>query len=521
MNGAQFLVQAQTAGMLDASAPWPQADARPWPVLLLTALGAWLAVIPLMLVVGMVFGPWVRQGPGLYALGAAGVALALMLLRGRGVPLFLEQLALPVLLVGLLCLGWRLHQDLPDRAAWALIALLQLGLAWPLRRPWLRMLLGAGAATLLLLVWRPSHWGQPLGLLLPALGLAVLLGLAWMERWPAAWALWADGVGAGWLLALAAALALDAGVSFLVGGLAGGSWRGDWSHWSRQGLSALAPPLVLLALALLARRWPSLARPRWVAAGVLLAGLAWVMPTLGALALLAALALRQQRARLGLAVGLAALWVLGAFYYRLDWGLQTKALGLLTLGAALAALAAWPDGTRPSAERPPARVLAESGRPWGLALSLLLGLSLVNVGIWQKEGLIASGQPVFVELAPVDPRSLMQGDFMRLDYAPLRQAPSSFPPRPGAQRPQLVLARDARGVASFRRLHQTGDSLAADELRIELSPKDGGWILVSDAWFFKEGEASRWEAARYAEFRVDAGGRALLVGLRGADLRPL
>ena len=32
------------------------------------------------------------------------------------------------------------------------------------------------------------------------------------------------------------------------------------------------------------------------------------------------------------------------------------------------------------------------------------------------ERYIADGQPVFVELAPVDPRSLMQGDYMQLNF---------------------------------------------------------------------------------------------------------
>ena len=60
-----------------------------------------------------------------------------------------------------------------------------------------------------------------------------------------------------------------------------------------------------------------------------------------------------------------------------------------------------------------------------------------------------------------------------------------------------------------------------DELRIELAPKNGDWVLVTDAWFFKEGEAERWAQAKYGEFRVGKDGRALLVGLRGADLKAL
>jgi uncharacterized membrane-anchored protein len=66
-----------------------------------------------------------------------------------------------------------------------------------------------------------------------------------------------------------------------------------------------------------------------------------------------------------------------------------------------------------------------------------------------------------------------------------------------------------------------GEPLADDELRIELTPLHGDWGLVSDAWAFSEGEASRWAAAKYGEFRVGPSGQALLVGLRGIHLEKL
>src|SRR5690606_25068316 len=88
------------------------------------------------------------------------------------------------------------------------------------------------------------------------------------------------------------------------------------------------------------------------------------------------------------------------------------------------------------------------------------------------------------------------------------------------ERPHVVAQRDARGVATVLRLDD-GTPLAAGELRIEMTPSDGRWTLVSDAWFFKEGEARRFEPARYAEFRVSPDGQALLVGLRDAQLGAL
>jgi uncharacterized membrane-anchored protein len=151
-------------------------------------------------------------------------------------------------------------------------------------------------------------------------------------------------------------------------------------------------------------------------------------------------------------------------------------------------------------------------------LSAFASLVVANVGIVQNEALIAKGQPVFVELAPVDPRSLMQGDFMRLAY----RLPTDLDHTLGSlltrQRPQLVAQRDARGVATLLRI-DAGGELAADEMRIELTPKSGRWMLVSDAWFFKEGDGARWAPARFGEFRVASDGRALLVGLADANLR--
>ena len=70
-------------------------------------------------------------------------------------------------------------------------------------------------------------------------------------------------------------------------------------------------------------------------------------------------------------------------------------------------------------------------------------------------------------------------------------------------------------------LWHAGEPLAPGERLITLTPKNGRWTLVTDAWFFKEGEAPRWAAARFGEFRVTADGQALLVGLRGEGLRPL
>jgi uncharacterized membrane-anchored protein len=45
--------------------------------------------------------------------------------------------------------------------------------------------------------------------------------------------------------------------------------------------------------------------------------------------------------------------------------------------------------------------------------------------------------------------------------------------------------------------------------------------FATNAYFFQEGTAARYEPARYGEFRVAPDGDLLLTGLRGKDLEPL
>ncbi|MEL7161197.1 MAG: GDYXXLXY domain-containing protein, partial [Bacteroidota bacterium] len=59
-------------------------------------------------------------------------------------------------------------------------------------------------------------------------------------------------------------------------------------------------------------------------------------------------------------------------------------------------------------------------KPFAKALvagNLFLLLLYVGYYVVQKERILDSGELVLLELAPVDPRSLLQGDYMRLNYA--------------------------------------------------------------------------------------------------------
>ncbi|WP_351125065.1 GDYXXLXY domain-containing protein, partial [Shewanella sp. T24-MNA-CIBAN-0130] len=52
---------------------------------------------------------------------------------------------------------------------------------------------------------------------------------------------------------------------------------------------------------------------------------------------------------------------------------------------------------------------------WAIIAALVI-LAGINYKIFQQEQLLANGEIILFELAPVDPRSLMQGDYMALNY---------------------------------------------------------------------------------------------------------
>lgn len=160
-----------------------------------------------------------------------------------------------------------------------------------------------------------------------------------------------------------------------------------------------------------------------------------------------------------------------------------------------------------------------------VAWALTMGLAAFAIG--GRERLLAHGDTIYLRLAPVDPRSLMQGDYMALNFAIGTAIHAALDKQAGALRRDgiAVIRTDSRGEASFVRLHR-GEALVQGEhlLRFQAVPSRWGRAQVqvsTDAWFFQEGQSERFAKARYGAFRVDAGGEALLEGLRGEDLKPL
>jgi uncharacterized membrane-anchored protein len=108
---------------------------------------------------------------------------------------------------------------------------------------------------------------------------------------------------------------------------------------------------------------------------------------------------------------------------------------------------------------------------------------------------------------------------MRLNFAVPAKVRRSDVARNASGRRWAVARVDDRQVATIERMTEAAPaSLGSDQVALPMRLSRGRWIVGTDAWFFKEGTAAKWQAARFGVFRVGASGTALLVGMADKDL---
>jgi uncharacterized membrane-anchored protein len=153
---------------------------------------------------------------------------------------------------------------------------------------------------------------------------------------------------------------------------------------------------------------------------------------------------------------------------------------------------------------------------WGV---LALTLVTANLAIAGKERILSGGNTVYLVLLPVDPRSLLQGDYMALRYALAEEV--------GRQRDdqvsvsgRVVVTLDVLGVARFVRFDD-GSGVADGEQLLQYRKRGEGVRIASEAFFFQEGQGPVYQSARYGELMVNDAGKAVLVGLRDEGFKRL
>lgn len=164
----------------------------------------------------------------------------------------------------------------------------------------------------------------------------------------------------------------------------------------------------------------------------------------------------------------------------------------------------------------------------------------------RMEHLRANGTDALLPLAPVDPRALLMGDYMELNYAANEEVRSAFPkahsvsweggllnniPLSGlaVMRLEPLGSQDGREgpkspypAASFVRLDD-GSPLARDEVLLAFKVRERSVVTAAPAFYFQEGYADAYARARFGRVKMGTDGKTLLVGLcdeSGLDIVP-
>ena len=162
-------------------------------------------------------------------------------------------------------------------------------------------------------------------------------------------------------------------------------------------------------------------------------------------------------------------------------------------------------------------------------ISLLIILSLVNWSIMGKEKHLVEGRIVYLNLVPVDPRSIMQGDYMALRFRLADEVYKALPKLKNhkqwrhdvaASDGYVVASLNEQNIGTFKRLYDD-QALSEKEILMRYRVRNGAVKFATNAYFFQEGHGKYYQPARYGQFRVDNKGELLLVAMYDKDLKKL
>jgi uncharacterized membrane-anchored protein len=162
-----------------------------------------------------------------------------------------------------------------------------------------------------------------------------------------------------------------------------------------------------------------------------------------------------------------------------------------------------------------ASYLPEHVRYFVLLVTVVAVLGLVNREIIGKEHILHDGRIVLLRLAPRDPRSLLQGDYMALRYSMAGEVATAAKQH-DVNDGRVIVALRENGEADFVAIYD-GQQLTATQQLLRFRRRGESVRLASDAFFFEEGQFEQYSTARFGELRVAENGDAVLTGLRDGD----
>ena len=146
---------------------------------------------------------------------------------------------------------------------------------------------------------------------------------------------------------------------------------------------------------------------------------------------------------------------------------------------------------------------------WLIAINLLAVLSYFAIETADKERILKHAPEVRLKLAPVDPRSLMQGDYMRLNFDIINRSFDFKQERGNHIKYAIVSVPDGEYI----RTQADNQGIAPDEVAIKVITEAYWSHLSSENYFFEEGTGHLYNDAKFALVSVDEDGNIYIKNL--------
>ncbi|RNB56241.1 DUF2157 domain-containing protein [Brevibacillus gelatini] len=204
-------------------------------------------------------------------------------------------------------------------------------------------------------------------------------------------------------------------------------------------------------------------------------------------------------------------------YYDLLWSLLHKSLSLFLLSVVFFAVSYWLERRMQGEWAVPTPAVFTRRRVI-LVLIILLQFLLTGYQVYSSESILSKGATIKLELVPVDPRSLMQGDYVRIGYTISTLEGEDFS---SGEKIRVVLRKQSDNVYDYAGYYETAGKwnkpYTAEPTDVIINGKTVGGSQVEygiESYFVPEGTGLVVERnAKFATIKVGANGDALLESL--------
>ncbi|MGG4443878.1 GDYXXLXY domain-containing protein [Brevibacillus fortis] len=225
---------------------------------------------------------------------------------------------------------------------------------------------------------------------------------------------------------------------------------------------------------------------------------------------------QQNRVRFGIVLGFWFAFLLMK-YYDMLWSLLHKSLSLLLLSLVFFIATLWWD-RRSKIEWPNSEPSIFTRKALVLLPVILLQFVLIGYQVWSSETILANGKTVKLELVPIDPRSLLQGDYVILGYTISTLDQEDIE---SGEKIRVVLRQQANGLYSYSGFYeiegQWNRTYEPQSSDVVINGNTIGSNRVEygiESYFVPEGTGLEMERnAKYAIVKIGERGDAILESL--------